>query len=530
MQLVAINSVIIILILFVAYWLANQGFFSALLHLLCVIVAGAVALAFWEPLTTRLLLRGTGFDSYAWGVALVGLFVVSLLILRILSDKLVPNHIELVRGADLVFGFAAGLAAAVLTFGIIIIGIGFISSKNDIFGFRGWGRDDRTARIVEINSLWVPVHRITSEFYEWLSVTSFAAPQPLRHCNPDLYKQASLVRDSFSNGRGMLSLKPSEATVKNLYEAIGGAQSVYLLEIQFGNGARDYGDQLTLSSAQIRLIGYPDQHNRLAKPDVVHPVAWTQYSGYHKFDATSHYITSVPARETVEVAIEFRTSRDFQPRFVQIRNTLYSLPAPRAAPAGVQRGLGALDQPSQPPTALPVTGGSIQAVVSVSNDIRPISANSNQLPGTIEVTDERMLSRGKALFRRGGPRPAPKLRVMGIHEPQGARCVRIDISRGGPADIFAVMQRVAADARLVLLTRDGGEFSPIGYFYSHADGTEVMLDPQKRIQSIDKLPIPPTTGNQKLELLFHVTEGATVVGLRYGDIDIGSCNLLVPKQ
>ena len=63
------NLALIGLVLLIAYWWANQGFFSSLLHLICVIVAGTIALAVWEPVTVNLLLSGGMFDNYAWGVS-----------------------------------------------------------------------------------------------------------------------------------------------------------------------------------------------------------------------------------------------------------------------------------------------------------------------------------------------------------------------------------------------------------------------------------------------------------------------------
>ena len=44
------NLLIVALIALIAYWWSSQGFVSGFLHLVCVICAGAFALALWEPL------------------------------------------------------------------------------------------------------------------------------------------------------------------------------------------------------------------------------------------------------------------------------------------------------------------------------------------------------------------------------------------------------------------------------------------------------------------------------------------------
>src|SRR4026209_1796579 len=99
-----LNIVIIALVLLITYWWANQGFFSSILHLLCTIVAGAIALAFWELVTTKFLLRGSNFDDYAWGVSLISLFVLTLAVLRVATNKLAPNNVQLPHWANLVGG------------------------------------------------------------------------------------------------------------------------------------------------------------------------------------------------------------------------------------------------------------------------------------------------------------------------------------------------------------------------------------------------------------------------------------------
>ncbi|MCH2149401.1 MAG: hypothetical protein MK095_08205, partial [Phycisphaerales bacterium] len=97
---ILLNIAIIGLILLIAYWWSQQGFFSALLHLLAVISAGALALAFWEPLAIDVLLGGGTFDGYAMGLTLSGLFAIFLLVLRGVSDTFIRANIMLPQGPD----------------------------------------------------------------------------------------------------------------------------------------------------------------------------------------------------------------------------------------------------------------------------------------------------------------------------------------------------------------------------------------------------------------------------------------------
>ena len=64
-----LNIIVLVFVLLIGYWWANQGLFSAIIHLLCVIVAGAIALALWEPIGVGLFMKSAWFVSYAMASA-----------------------------------------------------------------------------------------------------------------------------------------------------------------------------------------------------------------------------------------------------------------------------------------------------------------------------------------------------------------------------------------------------------------------------------------------------------------------------
>lgn len=526
-MIVLFNLLIIFIVLLIAYWWANQGLFSAMLHLVCVIVAGAIALAFWEPVTINLFLRGGAFDDYAWGVSLVLLFSVSLVVLRVASDKLAPGNVNVPMWANLSFGFVVGLAAAIITAGFVLTGIGFLQSHKDVMGYTGYGRSARTAEVTQIGpTLWLPVHRMTSSFYEYLSLGSlypYFNNTPLAHYNPEIYKQASLVRDSYQAGRGKLSLLPRAVTVHRVQR--DEQANRYAVEVEFLAESRDFGQQLTLSSSQIRLITHPVN----GSPRAVHPDAWTQEvqdggRRRYRFDDVSHYITSIPGRETARVVIEFQVPHGYTPRFIQIRGTRFGLPQAQAAPPGA---LGAAMTQATPSTMqiTPDVGRSIQSLIEVTNGIRPIMLSINQLPGTIREHD-RYLIEGTLTHRSGGDRPTRSLMVRGIEEPPGTKVVQLNVSRGTAADIFGPLRtQVGEGAELSLVDSQGNAYSPIGYLHTHAQGTTLRLEPSRFIRTAEELPVLPTSGTDTMKLIFRVTRGATVVGFRYGDVTVGTCNV-----
>ncbi|MCH8152674.1 MAG: CvpA family protein [Planctomycetes bacterium] len=533
----ALNIVLIALVAMIAYWWANQGLFSAIIHLLCVIVAGAIALAFWEPLTVGLLLRGNAFDNYAWGVSLVGLFVAALLALRLATNKLIPANVDLPHWANLGFGFPVGAASGVLTIGLLIIGIGFIQSEREIFGYVGSARSAR-GQVGEVGSrMWLPFHKWTDEFYSQLSVGSLSTPRPLRHYYPNLSDQAvSLIRDSYRSGRGQVSLLPSTASVDAVFVCPDLGRCA--VRVKFGRGARDFGEQLTISAAQLRLIAWAQGKD---KPYISFPVSWAQEikgggMGAFLFDDPSHYITSIPGREAADVTIEFPLPAELEPRFIQIKGTRYDFlrlqkqTLTRQAYEAVLSGMGGTSPTAGLPPDLAGARPLDDADISLSNSISPVVVSSNQLPGTMKESNKFLVS-GDAQFKKGRGMISRQLRIKGIDEPGGTRIVKLNVSRGRSADIFGPLrERAGAKARPVLIDSQGHQYSPIGFIHENPEGVRIFLDPARGIASADDLPHLPTTGEQELRLVFRVTDDVTIVAFRLGDVTVGTCNLIVTER
>jgi hypothetical protein len=531
---IAFNIVLILLVALIAYWWANQGLFSALLHLLCVVLAGAIALAFWEPLTVGLLLDLKGFSGYAWGVSLVLLFAVTLFLLRLAFDRLAPANVAVPHWANLTFGGLFGAGAGVLTIGILVIGCGFIQSTNEFMGFKGYRRDLQTSRVEKINGLFLPFHEWTADFYGWLSVGSLESAQPLWHYYPDLDRQATLIRDSFGGGRGQISMPPEGCEVKAAYSVP--ESNRFLVKVHFNNESRDFGHQLTISSSQIRLIErVPRGSARKAR--TIYPDIWTgwEQGAYHQFDDTTYYITSEPGKKTSDALIEFQIPANFTPGYIQIRGTRYALPAQRAQidQAQLQEMRSGRDLRTRPANVVSDWSSVPQIPrddIRVKNDIRPVSVSTNMLPAGISHID-RYLSEGKAEFRRGGMRPSRTLRILGIYEPKGTRCVKLEIGRGKVTDVFSRSQEFPANARLALVDAQGETYEPIGYLYRKDQVTTIELRPGDYVATLDDLPRPPASGENELQLIFYVTEGETIVGFMFGGQPVARCNVSVdPKR
>ena len=100
------------LALIVSLW-GHYGLFSAFLHLLVTIVAGALAWAIWEPLVLNLLIKYQ--PHTAWGVGLLGPFILLLIVIRVIQDRLVRTNMRFENLTSMIGGGFCGFLIGVLT-------------------------------------------------------------------------------------------------------------------------------------------------------------------------------------------------------------------------------------------------------------------------------------------------------------------------------------------------------------------------------------------------------------------------------
>jgi len=191
------NLGVILFVLFIAYLWTQQGAFSAFLHFVITVIAGAIALAVWEPVVYGLLLNAR--QDLAWSLGLIAPFLIALAALRLLSDKFIPGNLQVDDTTNFVLGGAFGLGAGIVTAGILLISIGFMRLPHD-FGGHTPARYDTTGSIVAGDSLWLPADRLTVNLYETLSMGAFTPGRSaLAMRQPSLHRQAGYVRLAVRN-------------------------------------------------------------------------------------------------------------------------------------------------------------------------------------------------------------------------------------------------------------------------------------------------------------------------------------------
>ncbi len=377
-----LDITIIILIGLIAYWWANQGFLSGLLHLVCVITAGALAFAWWEPIVIDNLLSKSWWSGLMPGTMLLVTFIVALTLLRMASDKLAFGNTRLPRPVDMVGGGILGAISGVLTTGLLLIGIGFIDQPQEILGHTGWARNQEGIVAAPESGLWLPVDTWTVDFFELLSVGALhpdLGGQPLADWNPGLDRQASLLRDRNTSpdlkSFGQMiqpeydpSGKPSVEIATPLVTTIpDGGERVMMIPMHFKASGMDFGRKLALASSQLRLVGssegettsiHPTFWGQLFKPDIARTKRDYQRKvdademtksemdsalakfekkvanspnqrllGFFEFESEIAYITEGDEAKA-DIRLLFLIPGDFDARFLQIRGTRFDLNEP----------------------------------------------------------------------------------------------------------------------------------------------------------------------------------------------------------
>ncbi len=179
-----LNTIIMVFIAIMAWWWTTQGLLSGFIHLILTIFAGAIALAFWEPLVNGFLIDR--MPEYAWGVGLLVPFIIALLTLRWAADKFVPGNINFPHIADMIGGGVTGFASAVLTAGLLVIGLQMVGLP-DLFGYQPYTIAPTGQELTANDRLYIPVDTITANFFASLSTGSLSPGEnSLHRYHPDL--------------------------------------------------------------------------------------------------------------------------------------------------------------------------------------------------------------------------------------------------------------------------------------------------------------------------------------------------------
>jgi hypothetical protein len=364
------NVAAILIVGAIAYVWLTRGFFSALLHMVCVIAAGAIAFALWEPLGYFLLGRFNTngmMQGVVWAVSLVFPFAISLAIIRVAFDKLIPWNVAINDIANYIGGGVCGLVSGVITAGILILSISFLRIAPDEFGYQplayspsrdGVGSVQRHERLG-----WglFPVDSITVGLYQRLSLASFRTGEPLAKWHPDLDVSGGGMRLNFGFGKARNTLTPRDfqVTAHYIVGEKGGLDAAALVAdawdprvqkvvdldgkaiepkqshiegfvIKFNSGAKEKDGKVVMGNGQMWLVAQNSQDE--TETHSYHPMAVAAQAdgadpslARFRFDGNEVFIASVGGQSESRMGFEFLVPQGFHAIALYIKNVRFDV-------------------------------------------------------------------------------------------------------------------------------------------------------------------------------------------------------------
>ncbi len=343
----------------------SRGFFSALIHMLCVIVAGAIAFGVWE-LVGYAVLDAAGTKKWlidiTWGISLAIPFAVVLAVLRLAIDKALPFNTDLDGTSNLLGGIVCGVVSGVISVGILTISVTNLRISTDSIEYTMVDYDTNGS-IVKETGYTTLYPRLTAGFYAFLSQNSLRTGTPMGVWRPDLEYEGSMLRTNFNNGTSRFALPPSAVTFIKRYTAgeketgldvkslLAESQTVtrfddraaivpsdknHYLEgyvVQFKNAAREVDGRVVVGAAQVQLV---IQSADETESRTLFPVAMVSQSDIFEGDVRVRYwrwpfssartfIASVGGADNPTMGFEFLMPKGFKPLSLNVKGVRFKV-------------------------------------------------------------------------------------------------------------------------------------------------------------------------------------------------------------
>lgn len=327
----------------IGYLWAARGFFSAFLHLVCVICAGAIAFGLWEPLTYVLLASADHgrIVDVAWGLTLAVTYSLSLAIVSAIVNAVIRANVKVAPVTDWIGGFACGIAAGVLTVGMAMLAAQAVRGPKALLTGLAAVDFDRDGSVIREKSAldMVRPDKLTAGLFSYLSLTSLRTSTPLGEFRPalaDALAANRLVPDEMILKN---ALRPGDVDLLARYtvgrvtrgesgdKIVGDKKPVKDLDgetlstregyvegvlVGFRAGAREKNGQVVISPGQIQLV----VRNVNGDAMTLFPFAMVSqakgdnlYMGRWRFDSKNVFLASVGGGADPRMTFEFYVPR-----------------------------------------------------------------------------------------------------------------------------------------------------------------------------------------------------------------------------
>jgi uncharacterized membrane protein required for colicin V production len=446
--------VALMVILVAAFW-TYQGFFSSIIMFFETAIAAMVAFAFFEGVNA-LWAEHTG-HGLGLPLALMVLFVATLLALRTATDRLIPDDMRVPLPVDRAGGAVFGLLTGLMLIGMALISIQMLPIGSSVFGFERYTLNKQGE--LEENSLsFLSPDEFTAGMVSMLANDRFGGDQPLGHAKPDLVKGLYSGRAA-PQSEARVFLKSGDLTVTNYWESrqidhvtqtlnggtmvrkfetreVPGVNTKYFVcAIGVDEGAAKKGQQeIRFRPAQFRIIGPPPgPDGKFAKPPHVYLASGMSDIYTHKghgpavvenkqrdrlvaFHPTTDFILGPGATSVIKdkdkykFDVAFEVPESFEPWYVEFKNgaradltILDKKTNGKETPGWASRPLGATGGKSglvsrDKPKVGEAPGGRLQ----IANAIEDRTGFSDLLPIPLDANNDKVKQHASGTKLRGG--------------------------------------------------------------------------------------------------------------------------------
>ncbi len=546
------NFVVIGVILAVGYIWSTRGFFSAVLHLACVVAGAAIAFGVWEPVSIMLLGQGDWLSEIAWGVGLLLPFAIATAALSGGVNLLLRANAKCDDVSNIVGGAVCGAGIGVIAAGILAIAVGNMRSKSDFLGFTPI-EYDKSGAAVKTGGLIVPADRLVAGIFAFTSEHALATSTPLARYYPHLAERGHLMKLGPEETTLKFAARPDDATLGGRY-TVGESSSLavpdlvkdifdpnraqkivdlagesvtsgqYQLEgyvIKCGPGLREKSGQVVLGVGQLTLVAVepdtgfsqafqPFAYIAQAKGDKPNAGRW-------RFDGERVFVSSVGGASNPSMAFEFLMPKNFKPVALYVKGVRIDLDEPgddeinpkapfakyastSARDAAIRNGsllsasLNAqgteIDRSLSTPYRTNSTDPAVQNLVATTNTL-PFVLNKGNLRG-LKIDDRNFITEGEAEFFTADKLPAGSdkdLRVDKFLVDPTTVIVQIDVTPGKAFDLIGNVASQLEGAPTLVDDLDRPQFHQcVGYIYTDGSKMKVRYTPGSPITDKGELP------------------------------------------
>lgn len=204
---------LLMIILVAAFW-TYQGLFSAFIMLLEAAIASMLAFGFHESVASMLGDSGTMRDIGP-PLAMMLIFLVSLAVMRVLTDRLVQDAVNFPLQIDRAGAGVCGFLTGMIVVGTTLVAIQMFPFESSVLGFSRFETDHegRPSR----QSLMIRPDGFTLGTMGFLSKGAFGAGNPIGQAKPDLLGDLFWVRNGPQREAGLV-VPPGCLSVQGYWE------------------------------------------------------------------------------------------------------------------------------------------------------------------------------------------------------------------------------------------------------------------------------------------------------------------------